>query len=129
MSTREPELVQLFWEHAYGRRGALLHEFPLLDARLTPIAPGYRLIPRRGDAVLLPSWPETQERTFMRLRPPFQHVPCLTASEKTEWKQAVTQEWIIFMQAKEHRLGMGVIGQAVFGAALISAWQPARITT
>jgi hypothetical protein len=44
---------QQYWREAWDARGALLHEFPLIFERHAG-PPGYRLIRRRTDDVLLP---------------------------------------------------------------------------
>jgi len=78
-------------------RGTLIEEFPVVEASAT-------CGPRRVDAVLLPEG----------------------AYRRAHWREvSLAGQHVIVVQAKANRLGMYLMGQAVFSLELIRAFRPA----
>lgn len=99
MSKLETPMIEKLWSTIGG---TLIEEYPVVQASPTCGT-------RRVDAIILPN-----------------HEYC-----RVNWRQvmpeALAGEHVIVVQAKVTRLGMSLIGQAVFSAELIKRFLPASI--
>lgn len=99
MSKRETPMILRYWKQVGG---TLIEEFPAVRASAT-------CGPRRIDAVILPR----RERRRVPL------------GERS--KVSLEGEDVIVVQAKASRLGMYLMGQAVFSPALLKHFKPASV--
>jgi hypothetical protein len=99
LSKLETPMTEGFWRSVV-RKGAFLPEYPL-------VLPGKDRSCRRADAVILPDEPDGLAR--------FSDYPSLTGRN------------VIVVQTKAKRMGMYLMGQALFSARLVLEQRPASV--